>query len=358
MSKAKIYQFLRDKSRSILIVIIFAIVGQFAIYLLITNNYRHPILNQTIYVIDDENDFQVKEVSLDTLSPSEKLAVKKITIDKKDLLFNKNPNLLVWSSLILIMITIASASFPVFTWQIMRLRSSFHLESQHLWRSVVYAAFIVIFLFVSQYTLKGFLSPGQIIEKFGVLFHNEWVAMIIVITTLFLQTPILIVIFLVGISSGTIKFDIHIKESVEKAIAQFTNLNQVLMTALQVLAVLVVFSVLTTSALQQSIKSVLIVNSFDISPKEVSYVYGLFFSLFLGIIYVPNYLFLKSRLNNLKKEIQTGLNVANEEDKVWSENILKSISFGSSALDNLKLALTVLAPLITGFLPEQLRLFG
>lgn len=358
MWKARIYKQMEDKSAGILIVILFATMGLWSAYHLLVNNYKHPEVNQTIQVIKNQDNFTVQEVRLDTLTESQKKAVVDVQIDKKDLLFNKNPNLLVWTALILIMITIASAAFPVFSFQISRIRNSLNLKGKYIWLSVLYATAIVVFLFVTQYSLKGFLNPGLIIEKFGVLFHHNWVPMVFVISTLILQTPILIVIFLVGTSSATISYDVNKKLSVEKAIDQFTNLNQVLMSALQVLAILVVLSVLTTSALQQSIKSVLEVHTFDISPKEVSYVYGLFFSLFLGIIFIPNYVFLKYRFNKLKKSIQTGIKIENDEDKKWSENIMKTISFGSSALDNIKLSLTVLAPLITGFLPEQLKLFG
>ena len=349
----------KDKSGSIPIVMLVAIAGFLATYLLLSSNYRHPEKDQSIQYIKYTNEYKVQEVNKDTLAIIQNdTLIKQTTVDRKEMLFNLNPNLLVWTCLILIMMTIASASFLVFIWQIMQLNALHFLKSTYIWRAFFYALGIILFLFISQLSTRGFFVPSQIIEKFGILFLNGWVINVIVAAALFLQIPLLMVIFLVGITADKVVFNIKEKESIEKAIFQFSNLNQVLNGALQVLAVLVVFSVLTTSALGQSIKSALVIHQFDIFPKEISYVYGLYFSLFLGIIYIPHYLYLKNCFKKLKQGIQTGLESESEEDQKWSENILNKINLGGSALDNLKLALTVLAPLISGFLPEQFKLFG
>ncbi|MBA4411117.1 MAG: hypothetical protein Q8S54_10440 [Bacteroidota bacterium] len=353
-----INQFRKDRSGSILIVIMFAFFGYLSIYLMLSNNVRHPSSNQPLYVIQNKIDNNIYEVNIDTLTFAQKELVNSVVIDKEDMLFNRNPNFLVWTTLILIMITIASAAFPVFIGQIAQLKNKFNLKFNHILQSILFAFAIILFLAIIQMSMKGFYAPSKIIDDFGILFNHGYVIPRIVIVTFILQLPILTVIFMVGISAGKVVFDIKSKQSVEKAVSQFAMLNQILLASLQVLAILVVFSVLTTSALQQSIKSALIIKNFDIFPKEISYVYGLFFSLFLAIIFIPTYLYLRNCQNKIKHNLQNEIETENFEIPEWYNNILSKINLGGSALDNLKLSLTVLAPLISSFLPEQLRLFS
>ena len=42
-------------------------------------------------------------------------------------------------------------------------------------------------------------------------------------------------------------------------------------------------------------------------------------------------------------------------DEQWSQTVLGTVKFEGTALDNLKLAITILAPLITSFLPDGLH---
>jgi len=357
MEKKNFNHFKRDNPLSIPIIILFGLIGYTAAFILLSSNYRDPDMFRDIYVMRNTSDNKLHEVSKDTLTLSEKLMVEKpVSIGKGQLLFTLNPNFLVWTALILIMFTLSSACLPVFIWQIIYLKNKFKLKAMHIWQSIAFAGLMIIFLIIVQLSLTGLYYPSQIIDNFNILFLHGWVVRAIAYTTPILQIPILILMFLVGISAQTVNYDIKDKLSIEKAISQFSLLNQSLTWALQILAVLVVFSVLTTGTLQQTIKSVLILKEFEVFPKEISYVYGMFFSLFLGIIYIPTYLYLKNRYSQLNKALEFGMESADEKTQELYEKLLKSDNFGGSAIDNLKLAFTVLAPLISGFLPEQLNL--
>lgn len=348
----------KDRLWGIFIIIIFAMFGHLSSFLLLSSNLKQPDGDLTINVIQNDTNQKLYEVNKDTLTVNEKELVKSVTIQKKELLYNRNPNFLIWITLILTMVTIASASFPVFIWQIIRLKATFKLNYKHILQAVLFATSIVLFIVVILKSTTGFYVPSKIIDNFGVLFNHGYVLPIIVNATFILQIPILILIFLVSITAKKIDFDVRSKKSIEKAVSQFSMLNQLLLSSLQILAILVVFSVLTTSGLQQSIKSAITVTTFDIFPKEISYVYGLFFSLFLAIVYVPSHLYLKDCQNKIKYDMQNEIETNDSVLPEWYKEILSKISSGGSALDSLKLSLTVLAPLISSFLPEQLRLFG
>lgn len=356
MKNTKIYLLKRDNPISIFIVIACAMIGYTSAYVLLSGNYLHEDRHQYISSIRSETGNKVSEVMVDTLSPSQKKMLQPtVVIWKEKVLFHRNPVFLVWSTLIMIMMTIAAASFPVFIWQIKQIREKFRLQGKHLLQATGIALFIIVFLVIMQLSLKGFYDPSQMIDNFRILLRHGWVVRSIAMTTLLLQVPVLIVIFLVGISAGRIEADVRNRQSIETALSGFSMLNQVLTSALQVLAIVVVFSVLTTGALQQSVKSALEITRFDIFPREASYVYGMFFSLFLGIVYMPTFLFLKNRYGQFRQNLEKETDSLDEEKKEWYKNISGSLNFGGSALDNLKLALTVLAPLLTSFLPEQLR---
>jgi hypothetical protein len=358
MKKSGFYLLKRDSSSSIFLVILFAMMGYTATYYLLSENYRHDESDQFIRTIHNSQDNTVREVRIDTLKMIQQNSLQQpVVIRKEKVLFHRNPIFLVWSALIMIMMTIASASFPIFLWQIRQIGSNFRLKKLHFLQAGGLSLFIVFFLILMQLSLKGFYDPSKMIDNFQILLKHGWVVRSLVFSTLLLQVPVLMVVFLVGISAGKVDADIRNRQSVEMAVSRFSLLNGLLTAALQVLAVVVVFSVLTTGALQQSVKSVLVITRFDIFPREASYVYGMFFSLFLGIIYIPSYLFLQNRFNHLKQKLEAGMEAADEENKGWYKDISGSLNFGGSALDNMKLALTVLAPLLSSFLPEQLKIF-
>jgi len=116
------------------------------------------------------------------------------------------------------------------------------------------------------------------------------------------------------------------------------------------LSVIVVFSVLTSGTLKETIKATVHIEGYDIFPAEVSYAYGIFFSLFLCVVYMPVYFYLKRQYSYFKT-VLNGM----EDFGDAKEKLLASLDFKTSALDNLKTAITMLAPFITSFLPENLH---
>jgi len=297
---------------------------------------------------------------------------------RTNILFHQNPIFLVWIMLVSIMIAIAAGSFPAFIIQIVQLKVRYKLNTRQFSKGIVYSMIVVLILGLNSCEIKGYndligyYKPPDIINDFHILLKDGDILKCLEISTTILSIPIFLIIFVIAISSDNISFENSPKEKIKRenanqiftdddllkqrkmeleAIArQFEFLNQSLKGAMQILAIIVVFSVLTSSALRMSIKSVVEIKYYDIFPIEASYVYGMYFSLFLCIVYIPSYIYLKNRFMQFKEHINM-----QQFDEQWSQTVLGTVKFEGTALDNLKLAITILAPLITSFLPDGLH---
>lgn len=281
-------------------------------------------------------------------------------------LYHQNPTLLVWVFLVCAMISIAAGSVPVFVRQIVELRRKFSLETRHIWYACLYAGLLCAFLVFSNTKLPGYYDPPSIFRDLHLFFKTpnlpEWV----VISTVALILPALIVVFLIGVCSDHILA--HTKQlnddsdkqltadDIEDAAKKMRLLHKALQNVLQVLAVIVVFSVLTSSALGASIRAAVKIEGFDLYPAEVSLVYGMYFSLFLCIIYLPVYYYIKQNYLPLKAYAIDVHATEELKAKSWYKDLTEDSKFEGNAIENIKVALTMLAPLLTAFLPETLHL--
>ncbi|MFH1120609.1 MAG: hypothetical protein V1775_12370 [Bacteroidota bacterium] len=268
--------------------------------------------------------------------------------------------------------------------QIWQLKEKFKLRRSQLLMGVVYAIVIALFLYLTNENWPGYYKTPHIIADFKILLQNGSFLEGIVTATIILVIPAFIIIFLVGIASDNISLEESItsisdkwktsnsrnpddmniqseeefvkqkKAIIESIARQFEFLNQTLKSALQLLAIVVVFSVLTSSALRESIKHVVEIQDYDIFPAEFSLVYGMYFSLFLCVMYIPVYIYLKSRFLRFKESVA---NLKEPNDQQWSQTITGIVKFEGTALDNLRIAITMLAPLLSSFLPESFQLF-
>lgn len=274
----------------------------------------------------------------------------------KDILYHQNPVFLVWLILICIMMAIAAGSFPIFINQILDLRREFNLGERYYKKAIGYALALTLFLIVTNGSLKGYYKPPYIIENFKILFSNSYVPLIIVSATILLVSPVFTLIFLVGLATARVKDNQTTQKGIEQAVKNISILNTYLQNSLQVLAIIVVFSVLTSSALGETIRSTLQVEGFELYPKQTSYVYGLYFTLFLCIIYIPVYFFIKQKYNKIKDTAYTLSTDDDDKHSKWYDKHFGTTKFEGTAIDNLKLALTVLSPLLSAFLPGTLGL--
>lgn len=352
----------RPKSNSIIFIVVFATIGFMVTeHFINANLIQYSTLPKTIsFKVHDEAKNAKDSVVIFNLPVKSGFAIDTVAkqpaapfiIGETNILYHQNPFFPVWAMLILVMITIASGSFPIFTDQIIQLKKSFNLSIKPVLQAIIYAVLIAVFLEVANASGKGYYNPPKIINDLDILFKNGSILPGIVLSTIILVLPVIAVMFLVGPSSDKLlELEIN-KDNAVKIANGLEMLNQVLRNALSVLSVIVVFTVLTSGTLKEAIKATVHIEGYDIFPTEISYAYGIFFSLFLCVIYIPVYFYLKQQYSYFKNSL-AGINDLGDT----KEKVLASLDFKSSAMDNLKTALTVLAPLITSFLPENLHFF-
>jgi hypothetical protein len=190
--------------------------------------------------------------------------------------------------------------------------------------------------------------------KFKILFKDDHENILnhMVVAALLLQIPLLTVIFLIGPASDNISsINSFKKENIVKAAFQLRYLNRVLRNAFWVLSIGIVFSVLTSSALAASIKASIDIAGFDIHPQKMCLVLGLFYSLYIGIIYIPIYLYLKNRNDQFKETLIDNQHLLTDEDENIAQRIVSAMDGRSSFFENVNIISTVLAPVVTGLLP-------
>lgn len=289
----------------------------------------------------------VPGASIDTMKP------KKDTYPEiNEALMHQNPAFMVRLMLILIMVSIAGGAFPVFIHYWSRiLKQHPALKTKNI-QAGVFAICVVVFMVVVSKGLNGYYSPILVLENFKILFANPSLLKQVVIGTYLLIAPSIAVIFLIGYASKAL---LASKADAQSITLKFEELNQILKQILQVHAVIVVFSVLTSNALGASIRATFKIEDFDIYPEVVPFLYGMFYSLFLCALYIPTYMYLKS----CYQEFSTGLSMNStpeEKDKVKEMLAIVKMD-GSGVLENIKLALTLLSPLLTSLLPDAFNLF-
>ncbi len=349
----------KPKSIIIILIVLFATIGCIICTFIINNNiiqFSSLPKDITIKVRDgalgskDSVIFNLPVKSKIPLASYNPGSVELSTKVERNMLYHQNSFFPVWGMLILIMITVASGSVPAFIAQIIYMKNSFELNKNQIIYSLLYAILILFFLAVSNSAGKGYYTPQKIIDDFHILLTSGKIIEGIVLATILLMIPVLTLVFLIGPASDTLFKSEITKINFKKAAQSLNQLNQQLRSALQILAIIVVFSVLTSSALRESIKATIEIGGYNIFPTEVSFVYGMYFSLFLCITYIPVHYYLSQQYNYLKS-----LSFDSEDLDKEKEAVLSLYNLKSSALDNIKMALTVLAPLLSSFLPENLH---
>jgi hypothetical protein len=282
---------------------------------------------------------------------------KEVRIEKK-ILINQNPAFLVWTMLILIMMSIVGGAFPVFIENLKTLKKEYGFTVS-IWRGRVFAFMVLSLLFI-HFICQGYYEPTAILADFSILLKWPSVLPSIVIVTTLLMAPSFVVVYLIGIASKKLSTtpinvaDASGRVDVTAKIRQFGQLNEMLKTILQLHAIVVVFSVLTSNALGVSIRAVVAIEDFDIYPKEIPFVYGMFFSLFLCGLYVPTYMYLKSCYQSFLERLEQPTTPANQD---WQKTIAQTVKIDGNLMESIKLALTLLAPLLSSFLPDGFNLF-
>lgn len=363
--KGSIRKINRRASTGIIFVIIFATLGYYLTYRAITTStIQYAELPQTVKmkVINhakekkyDFAEFEMPVISKMAIDSNSKKAYRyrsgfRQTIES-DVICHENSAFLMWSALICIMMTIASASVPVFTACFFSLKNEFALKAGQLNGILFYTVLLVLFLIATNRggSVVGYYTPVEIVNDFKILLNDGAILEYIVGITIFLMLPCLAVIFLTARCADTIDETTADFAVLRQSVRQMKALDNILKNALHMIAIIVVFAVLTSSALGAALESMMEIKGYDLFPKEVSYLYGAYFTLFLCVIYVPVYYHLAQKYDALKTRAAD----LKEERVVGNyESLFAAAAFQGSAVDNIKIAITIISPLLTAFIPK------
>lgn len=89
----------------------------------------------------------------------------------------------------------------------------------------------------------------------------------------------------------------------------------------------------------------------EIFPQNFVYLYGLMFTFYLALFYIPIFFRLKFKGRSMMNKI-----ILNEDDDKKYKYLSKIFLMEETALDNLKATLSILAPVLSSLLPNILKL--
>jgi hypothetical protein len=259
-----------------------------------------------------------------------------------NLTFNRNPKVMIWGFLASMMVATAFGLFLPSLFTIIKLIETFSLNVKSIVISIVLVSFIGVLAAAvsSGKNDDKILTPFAVIRKFHIIVSDTGPLNWIIYITIGLACVHILGMIIIN---SCIENDNWRKTKDGELLKDFQQLNDSMKFFLSSISVLVVFSIVTTSLLQQSINNVLMINDgkFEIFPSEFIYAYGLVFTIFISVIYIPVYQNLKMKGKELAEKLeQTG-----EVDQAFKDK-LKQFDIGESPLKNLQVIFSILAPIL------------
>ena len=292
-------------------------------------------------------------------------AIKALQLNAiQDLYFNYHTKFIAW---IMMFVILVGLSFGVIlpTWRQLK---NIHLAFMHeavvyrksvFWAAVFLGAAVLIAggAPISWLSKQGDLRMSfiPIMTKFEIMLSNPKVALRSLIGLGCLGPLLALVgIFVVNWSVSALKVD----EGISKVTEKFRILVNSLDFFLMVSAVIITWTTVTTALGREAIIQALPIDTSIILPIEFVYLYGLVFTLILGVVYIPVYLILKSTGKQLHNHFakQTTPTETNEEQtqKPLELNQLEvnTLLMQTSAIESFKVSLSILGPLLTSLLSK------
>ncbi len=322
-------------------------IGSMLIILLLLFNSAQRLITKNNDASDSVVVTYKKNVAVDTTAPVQVQSQK--TFSKQKLLFNKNPDFLVWIVFITLMIAVATSLIPVLFLSVRDIFRNFVFNSVLKWKLFVLTIVILALIIFVSSNSNFLFTPIEVLENFRILLDSTILVKSIVIYSL--AVGMIAVYGQLSVNQAISQFPDSIRNLTPDEIKQkgydlkFILLRQKLRFFLICLATLIVFAIITTELVRKAILSEIKTN-IDIVPHSFVYVYGLVFTFFLAVLYLPIYYRLRQK-GVAMLEIAEG-----EEEEKEKQPVFKTFIIKETPLDSLKITLSILAPILTSLIPN------
>ena len=354
-----------DYGHPVGIIVLFAILGAIGSFLVLNYNFKqHTELPDTLTIMvrDSPVVYRITRPAINGLKTTESDTTSLTKSIRKDrniqinersnYIFHYAPVFLVWTIFVMIMMAIGFGTFPAYFFLSLHMGRIYGVPAQLQLKTALITFVFAVAVGSVTPLMNGLYRPAHILRDFDILLNNSSMLIpLFAIIPIVSILPVFYYILLAGLAANTMT---QKDQPVIYSAFELTKIQRGLKGAIQIVAAIVVLSLLCATSLRMSIKSVIQVEGFDILPNDVSLVYGLFFTLCLAVIYLPTHNYLRYKRQKLHD--------------IYLEEKIKNPSGGSlpdfedilpkEETNQLKPLLAVFSPLITsiiGAMPEIIK---
>ena len=253
---------------------------------------------------------------------------------------------------IAIMIACALALIPILLIFISDICRLFEIK---FWPVILTALFTLAIGSAVIYSLKmntSLLNAFDVMYRFHILLHNPYTMEVFVNFAIFVALMAVFGQLLVNRAISSLPDSVMNIDPIEQEniAGKFLFLKEKIKFFLLCDTVLIVFSVITTETLKSAIDTEISVNRV-IYPQNFVALYGLLFTFYLALIYIPIFFRLKNKGQSMMGQV-----ILTDEGDEKTKYLSKIFLTQETPLDNLKTALSILAPVLSGLLPNLLKL--
>lgn len=265
-------------------------------------------------------------------------------LEANKLFFHHNPEFLTWLVLICTMLGISFAVMPLLLDRLFKLHSIFQLQGWFYWLTLTLAVLIGAVFTLLLGGNPYLMSYVDWIEKLDILFQSIWILHMVILIPMLSGLIALVGMLVTSKSVSSVNYENEPSGFKDNLVF----LNRSLKFFLGVATLLITFAVYTSGALRKAILQEVVVKGVDMVPIEFVYLYGLQFTFVLAVFYFPIYYQFKSKTEGYISYLQsTGKTLADDQKVLLTQE---------SLIDGLKIGISILAPLLSGVLPDLLNL--
>jgi hypothetical protein len=332
-----------------------ALLGAFLVAVLFGSNLnKNRLTYSNINIVDQGKvieSFEIKKKN----TREEKGKTLEIELSES-YFFNQNPKFISWVFMFCIL---GGVVFGFIIPNIQHLKSivySFGYGKPFINALISMASFGLLVIVTSSGSIlpkKGYMSFANFISELDIYLINDGALKWIIGIMFLANAPSFFGMFFVNFNIG----NIDPKTEIKKLSSDFHILNQSLKFFLFVNAIVITLSTVTTGFGREAVlQAIPGINNHKLIPIEFVYLYGLTFTVFLAIIYLPIHFQLRQLGEIIIKEKNLSMedhdvDGEKEQSKQASSHI-SVFTMQSSWLDNMKVSFAILGPLLTSLVGE------